>query len=71
MKILSILSRLFLCGQTLENELEPHVGFDEAGAPGFPFVRQAFGLYLLQGFAGGDLLTDDVGRFDQHAVVGL
>ena len=40
LKILLILSTvLFLRGQAFVDRLDPAVGFDEACAPGFPFVR--------------------------------
>ena len=39
--------------------------------PRTSILGQTFTLYLVQRFAGGDLLAHDLGCFLQHAVVGL
>lgn len=53
------------------DELEPLIGFDEAGAPGVPLGGEALAFDLGQGFLCFDLLTNDRGRFDEHPVVSL
>ena len=53
------------------DRLEPHVGFDEAGAPGVPFGRETFLLNLLESFLFRHLLLHKLSRFLKHSVIGL
>ena len=62
---------LFLCRQAAVDRFYPTIGLNKSFAPGFPFLGQTFALYLVQSFAGRDLLAHDVGCLLQHAVITL
>ena len=64
------LSLLLRC-QALIDGFDPAVGFDEACAPGFPVVRKALALDLVQGLAGRDLSAHDFRGLLKHAMVAL